>query len=40
MAHAGKAGVAMMRGTAPDAKEGIANAQSLSAGISVGKRRG
>ncbi len=34
MAHAGMAWVAMMRGTASEAKEGIANAQSLSVGIS------
>ena len=34
MAHAGMAWVAMMRGTASEAKDGIAKAQSLSEGIS------
>ena len=40
MAHAGMAWVAMMRGTAAEAKEGIAQAQSLTSGISGRERSG
>ena len=40
LAHAGLAWVDMMRGAGPDAKEGIARAQDLSAGISERERGG
>ena len=40
LAHAGLAWVDMMRGSGPDAKEGIARAQDLSAGISERERSG